>query len=257
MKCIKELYAYREMIRMLIRRDLRGRYKGTFLGFVWTFLNPLLQFVVYAVVFSQIIKMNIEQFYIYLFIGFIPWYFFASTVPVGAGCVHAQSNLVLKIYFPRMVLPISATLSGFCNMLYSELVVLAVILVSGFGVSYHIAALPVVFLGQLLIVLGIVLIVSAITVYYRDIQHIIDIIVMAWFYITPIVYTPEYVPDRFKWILDINPMAGIIEAYHQILYYKTWPDFRAAAVFLVEGTILTLVGGMIFTRLQKGFAEEL
>lgn len=257
MNLMKELYDYREMIYMLVRREIRGRYKGSILGFFWTFLNPLLQFIVYAVVFSTIMRMNIEQFYIYLFIAFVPWFFLATAIPQGAVCIQAQSNLVQKIYFPRMVLPISSVVTAFVNMLLSELVVFVVLVLSGFGISYHIIALPVVWFIQLLFVLGIVLIVSALTVYIRDLAHILDIVVMAWFYATPIVYPPEMLPTQFLWLMQINPMYGIIDGYRKILYYKCWPDFSLMIMACILGLITIAVGIVVFQRLQRGFAEEL
>ena len=257
MKILSELYDYREMIYMLVRREIRGRYKGSVLGFFWTFLNPLLQFMVYAVVFSTIMRMDIDKFYIYLFVAFVPWFFLATAIPQGATCIQAQSNMVQKIYFPRMVLPISTALTAFVNMLLSELVVFAVLLLSGFGISYHIVALPIVMVIQLMFVMGIVLIVSAVTVYIRDLAHILDIVVMAWFYATPIVYPPEMMPEKFRFLMLLNPMYGIIDGYRKILYYRCWPDFSLMTLALVLGVATILVGAVVFQRLQKGFAEEL
>lgn len=257
MKLLKELYAYREMIYMLVRRDLRGRYKGSALGFLWAFLNPLLQFIVYAVVFSTVMKVGIDQFYIYLFVAFIPWFFLATAIPQGATCIQAQSTMVQKIYFPRMVLPISIVVTAFVNMLLSELVVFAVLILSGFGISIYIVALPVVMGIQFIFVMGIVLIVSALTVYFRDLAHILDIVVMAWFYATPIVYPPEWLPERFLFLLYLNPMTGIIDSYRKILYYKCWPDFSMMGLTLISGILATMIGVYVFQKLQRGFAEEL
>lgn len=257
MKVIKELYMYREMIYMLVRREIRGRYKGSVLGFFWTFLNPLLQFIVYAIVFSTVMRVDIDRFYLYLFVAFVPWFFLATAIPQGAVCIHTQSNLVQKIYFPRMVLPISTVVTAFVNMLLSEIVVFAVLLLSGFGISYQIIALPVVWFVQLLFVLGIVLIVSALTVYVRDLAHILDIVVMAWFYATPIVYPPEMIPAQFKFLMYLNPMYGIVDGYRKILYYKCWPDFSTMTLAFVLGVATIVVGIVVFQHLQRGFAEEL
>lgn len=257
MKLVKELYDYREMIYMLVRREIRGRYKGSILGFFWTFLNPLLQFIVYAIVFSTIMRMDIDQFYIYLFVAFVPWFFLATAIPQGAVCIQTQSNLVQKIYFPRMVLPISTVVTAFVNMLLSELVVFAVLLISGFGISRYILALPIVWFVQFLFVLGIVLFVSALTVYIRDLAHILDIVVMAWFYATPIVYPPEMLPAQFKFLTYLNPMYGIIDGYRKILYYKCLPDFSTMTLALGLGVATIFIGGFVFQRLQRGFAEEL
>lgn len=257
MSLFKELYNYREMIYMLVRRDLRGRYKGSVLGFLWTFVNPLLQFVVYAVVFSVLMRSDIEKFYVYLFVAFIPWFFLANAIPVGALCIQTQSNMVQKIYFPRIVLPLTITLTGFVNMLLSELVVFAVLICSGVGISIHVLALPLVMVVELMFVLGIVLIISALNVYFRDLAHIMDIITMAWFYATPIVYPPEMLTGTVPWLLIANPMAGIVASYRDILYYQRWPQFSSLTLAIVSGVVTVVLGTVIFQRLQRGFAEEL
>lgn len=257
MALFKELYNYREMIFMMVRRDLRGRYQASVLGFLWTFINPLLQFVVYAVIFSVVLPNDIDKYYLFLFVAFIPWFFLSTSIPVGSQCIISQTNLVQKIYFPRIVLPISITLTGFVNMLLSELVVFAVLILSGVGLSKHILALPIVMVIQLMFVLGIVLILSALTVYFRDLAHIMDIVVMAWFYMTPIVYAPDMIADRFPIVLALNPMAGIISSYRDILYYQRWPQFSSLTLAVLFGVATMIFGTIIFQRLQRGFAEEL
>lgn len=257
MDLLKELYTYREMIFMMVRRDLRGKYLASVLGFLWTFINPLLQFAVYAIIFSVVLPNDIDNYYIFLFVAYIPWFFLSTSIPVGSMCIMYQTNLVQKIYFPRIVLPISVTLTGFVNMLLSELVVFAVLILSGMGLSIHILALPIVMFVQLMFVLGIVLILSSLTVYFRDLAHIMEIVVMAWFYMTPIVYAPEMIKDNFPFVLALNPMAGIISSYRDILYYQRWPEFSALTLAVVFGVATMVFGTVIFQRLQRGFAEEL
>lgn len=257
MSLFKELYNYREMIYMLIHRDIRGRYKASVLGFLWTFINPLLQLTVYAVVFSVLLRSDIENYYIFLFVAFIPWHFFALSVPLGSNCIPAQVNLVQKIYFPRIILPISTVLGTFVNMLLSELVVFAVLIFSGIGLSIYIVALPVVMFVQLMFVMGVVLIISSVTVYFRDLAHIMDIVMMAWFYITPVVYAPEMIADRLPILLTLNPMAGIINCYRDILYYQRFPQLSSLTTAVIFGLITVIFGTIIFQRLQRRFAEEL
>lgn len=257
MTLLKELFQYREMIFMMVRRDLRGRYQASVLGFLWTFINPLLQFAVYAVIFSVVMPNNIDKYYLFLFVAFIPWFFLATAIPVGSMCIISQVNLVQKIYFPRIVLPISATLTCFVNMLLSELVVFTVLILSGVGLSIHLLALPLVLVVQLMFVLGIVLLLSALTVYFRDLAHIMDIVVMAWFYMTPIVYAPDMLKENFPLLLTLNPMAGIISSYRDILYYQRWPQFDSLTLAVAFGLITMVLGTVVFQRLQRGFAEEL
>lgn len=258
MNSLKELYAYRQMIYSLVRKELRGRYKGSVLGFMWTFINPLLQLLVYTLVFSVIMKNGIEKYYIYLFVGLVPWIFFSSAVTSGASSVMASKDMVKKIYFPREILPIASVTSGFVNMLYSFVVIFVVLIVSGVGVN--IKALP--FLIPVMIVeyilsLGAALLSAGFTVYFRDLEYILGIVTMAWMYVTPVLYDMSIVPDRLKIFLNINPMTQVIVAYRDILYYKRIPQMGTLIQSTIIGIVVVIVGYIVFRKLQKGFAEEL
>lgn len=257
MRIIKELYDYREMLSNLVRKDLKVRYKGSVLGFLWTFLNPLLQLIVYTIVFSTIMRTNIDKFYIYLFIGLIPWLFFATCIQAGSTSILMNKDLIKKIYFPRIILPISTVNSAFMNMFYSMIVVLLTILVSGIGFSKYILLLPLAMIMQYILVLGMTFIFSALNVYFRDLEYILNIIVMMWFYLTPIVYKIEMIPEKYRLWFYLNPMTGIINFYRNILYYKRMPSFNAFGGILIYGIIMIVIGYFVFEKLQKNFAEEL
>ncbi|EKC79708.1 ABC-2 type transporter, partial [human gut metagenome] len=174
MKHLKEMYEYREMIFSLVKKDLRGRYKGSVLGFMWTFINPLLQLLVFTLVFSIIMRANYEQYYLFLFVALVPWMFFGSSVQDGSTCIMRESNMVKKIYFPREVIPISTVTSAFINMILTFVVVFIVLLISGRGINLvALLYLPVVMIVEYILCLGIGLIVSALTVYLRDLQYIL------------------------------------------------------------------------------------
>lgn len=258
MKMIRELYQYREMIFSLIRKDLRGRYKGSALGFLWTFINPLLQLVVYTIVFSTFFPTNIDQFYIFLFVGLVPWLFFNTSVIGGATSVVSQENLIKKIYFPRMVLPISYVTSAFVNMLLTFLVIFLVLLLSGFGLNLTVIwALPVIMLVEYILALGIAMIMSALTVYFRDLEYILGIITMLWMYLTPILYEIETIPEQYRGLVYVNPMTGVILCYKDILYYKRLPEFGTMGLAFGMGAAFLLIGSIAFQRLQRHFVEEL
>lgn len=258
MKTIKEIYEYRTMIQSLVRRDLRGRYKGSVLGFLWTFINPLLQLAVYTIVFSVIMRAGIDKFYLFLFVALVPWIFFSSSVTNGATSILQQQDMVKKIYFPRQVLPIASVTSCFVNMLLSFVVIFAVLIVSGYGINLEaIIYLPAVMAVEYILALGIALITSALTVYFRDLEHILSIITMAWLYLTPIMYSVDMVPEQFLPIFNLNPMTPIIIVYRDILYYKTIPQIATLFQAFVIGILAVLVGNGIFSKLQKGFVEEL
>ena len=160
------------MISGLVRRELRGRYKGSVLGFLWTFINPLLQLTVYTIVFSVIMRAGIENYYLFLFVALIPWIFFSSSVAGGCSCILNHKDMVTKIYFPREVLPIAHVTTGMINMLYSFVVVFAVVLFSGVTISFQaLMYLPIIVIVEYILCLGLSLIVSAFTVFFRDLEH--------------------------------------------------------------------------------------
>lgn len=258
MNLIKELYEYREMIFSLVRRDLKGRYKGSILGFFWTFLNPLLQLSVYTLVFSVIMRNNIEQYYLYLFVALIPWIFFSTCISGGAGCIWAQQDMVKKIYFPREVLPVAFVTSQFVNMLLCFVVIFIVLLFSGRHVNVFawIFLLPIM-LVEYILSLGAALISSAVTVYVRDVEYVLGIVTMAWQFLTPVLYSLEQVPAELIPLFYVNPMTPIIIAYRDILYYGQLPKMETLIQALLFGLCLLALGLLVFQRLKRHFAEEL
>ncbi len=254
---IKEIYAYREMIFSLVRRDLKGKYKNSLIGFMWTFLNPLFQLLIYTFAFSVVMPINVENYYMHLFVALIPWIFFSACLTGGARAVTDQQEMVKKIYFPREVLPISFATSQFVNMLLSFLVIFVVLLLSGIGINLQaIVWLPIVFLIQYVLALGITMACSAISVYYRDMEQIFGILSLGLMYACPVVYSMDSVPEEFKGIIRLNPMTAIIEAYRDILYYKNVPNMSTLMNALVWATAALIIGCAIFDWLQRRFVEE-
>lgn len=256
MKILKEIYAYREMIHSLVRRDLKGRYKGSALGFLWTFLNPLLQLGVYTLVFSVILRNGIEDYYLFLFVALIPWMFFSSSISSGASCVWAQKDMVKKIYFPREVLPISFVTSQFVNMILSFLVVIGVLMISRRGISLKaIFFLPIVMIVEYMLTLGATLIFSSINVFVRDLEYLLGIVTMAWQFLTPVMYSVDTVPESLQPLFIVNPMTPIITAYRDILYYKQIPRLETLLHAFSLGVFLLILGFLVFGKTKKRFAE--
>ncbi len=258
MKTLTEIYQYRAMIGSLIHRELRGRYKGSVLGFAWTFLNPLLQLGVYTLVFSQIMRAGIEDYYLFLFVALIPWLFFSASISAGAGCILAQKEMVKKIYFPREVIPIAHVTSQLVNMLLTFIVVFAVLIISGKGVNPSaLLYLPVVVLAEYLLAISLTMIVSSVTVYFRDLEHILAIVTMAWQFLTPVMYSIDMVPKQLLPIFNLNPMTPIIVAYRDILYYKQVPHINTLLHGYLVSIILLIIGWIVFGKLKRHFAEEM
>lgn len=255
---IKEIFEYREMLFSLVRRDLRGRYKGSILGFLWTFINPLLQLMVYTVVFSVIIRSGIDKYYLFLFVVLIPWIFFSTSVIGCASIIIAHQNMVIKIYFPREILPVSYVVTCFINMLLSFIVVFVVILFSGVGFNFRaLLCLPVIMVIEFFMALGLGMLVAGITVYLRDIEHILGIVMMAWQFLTPIMYSMDVVPEKYIPIFLLNPMTAIMQGYRDILYYKQVPEMGMMLEAVVFACVVLVIGWSSFAKLKKGFAEEL
>lgn len=257
-KTLKELYEYREMIYSLVQKELRGKYKGSVLGFFWSLLIPLFQLVVYTIVFSVFMESQIEKFYIFLFVALVPWLFFSNCIFAGATSIIQQKNLVEKIYFPRMVLPIAYTISYFINMLLSFIIVFVALFVSGIGIEITVLwYLPIIMFIEFIMGIGGALLFSAMTVYFRDLEYILNIVTMAWMYMTPILYPMDQIPEAIRSWLYFNPMTAVVVAYRDILYYQSAPDMQTLVYAIVWGVFTLVLGWCIFQKLQKNFVEEL
>lgn len=255
---LKELYSYREMIRSLVRRDLTGKYKKSVLGFLWTFVDPLLQLLVYTFVFTFILPMNIPNFYIHLFVALIPWNFFASCLTGGSAAIINQQDMVKKIYFPREVLPIAYVTGQFVNMALSFIVVFIVLIVSGVGLSLSaIIWLPFVMVTEYILGLGVTLFTAAVTVYFRDMQQILGVVSMALMYASPVIYSLDMVPSYLMKFYMLNPMTSVIVAYRNILYFKTAPEPGTLLIALGLSVLVLVIGAVTFGKLKRRFVEEL
>jgi len=253
---LREIWEYRTMIRSLVHKDLRGRYQASVLGFLWTFIVPLCQLLIYTIVFSVIMRSNVEKFYLYLFVALIPWNFFATCLTGGASCILQQQSLVNKIYFPREVVPIAYVTSSFVNMLYCEVVVISVSIFSGVLFDpLGLLCLPLVMAVEYILALGITLIFSALDVYFRDLEHILGIVSMAWMFLTPIMYDMSIIPDRLRPIFMLNPMTSIVTAYRDILYSGSVPQLGTLGMAAGMGVFFCVIGFLIFEKLKRRFSE--
>ena len=253
----KNLYKYRELLKTNIKKEIRGKYKNSFLGVLWSFLNPLLQIAVYALVFPFILKNTQDNYVIFLCCGLIPWAFFSTTISRSAFTMVENGNIIKKVYFPREILPISVVTSETVNFLISTIIIIVFVIFGGIGLSKYIMLYPIVLLAQYLLLIAISLIVSSISIYIRDLQHLNGVALQLLFYAAPIVYTPESIPEQFKWILKCNPMTYIISGYRNIFYNQTMIELKPLLILIVCSLVACAIGYVIFNKLQKGFAEQL
>lgn len=253
----KRLYEYRELLKTSVKKEIRGKYKNSFLGVLWSFLNPLLQIAVYAIVFPLILQNKQENYVIFLCCGLIPWNFFATAINRSAFTMIENGNIIKKVYFPREILPISIVTSEAVNFLISTIIIFAFVIFSSIGISKYILFYPILLIAQYLLILAISFMISSVCVYFRDLQHLIGVALQLLFYATPIVYATNSIPENFLWILKINPMTYIINGYRDIFYNQTIPNVKMLLILIGIMTVLCILGYMIFNKLQKGFAEEL
>lgn len=253
---IKELYQYRQLLKGNVSKEIRGKYKGSFLGILWSFVNPLLSVLVYAIVFPLVLKNTQPHYVTYLIIGIIPWTFFTTAISQGTTTVLVNGGIIKKVYFPREILPISVVTSALVNFIISCFIIFIFLIFSGIGFSIYVFILPIIILIQYILVLGIVFITSAVDVYVRDAEYIINFFINMLFYATPILYSADLFPAKFQWVLNLNPMAVVINSYRDILYYKQIPNFTLLGIVFLAGILILFIGIKIFKRLERGFAEE-
>ncbi len=257
MSIFKELYQYRELLKTNIKKEFRGKYKKSSLGVLWSFINPLLQLLVYALVFPFILRVDVEHYTTFMIVALIPWNFFASVVGSAAPIIVNNANIVKKVYFPRIILPISIVTSGLVNFIISCVLILGALLISGVGFSVYILYLPLIILIQYLLTLAMSFILSSITVYLRDLEYVINAIMMLWFYLTPVLYSADLIPTKYQLIYNLNPMTPIINAYRDILYYQVSPQLNGLLILFGFVIVLLVVGYIIFKKCERNFAEEI
>lgn len=256
MKVFKELYQYRELLKTNVQKEIRGKYKGSFLGVLWSFLNPLLMVLVYALVFPYIMRTNVDNYLVYLITGVIPWNFFTTCITTGCNCVWINGGIIKKVYFPREILPISVVAAGLINFLISCVIILLFVLFGGIGFSIQLLWLPLIAIIQSALSLGLLFILSAINVYVRDIEYLVGFLLNLLFYATPILYTADMFPESIRWVLYLNPMTTIIESYRNVFYYQQSPALTSLMIVFALSFMILIIGYLIFKKLERGFAEE-
>ncbi|MCX6567144.1 MAG: ABC transporter permease [Candidatus Aminicenantes bacterium] len=262
---LREVYKHRLLIRTLVGRELKARYRGTVLGFFWSFFNPLLLMIVYTVVFGFILKPRDPSlgegpwmYALYLFAGILPWTWFSSSSNDSANVLMINGNLIKKIIFPAEILPIVSVSSNFVNFLFGLPILLIFLIVFGKPPTVYALLLPVVMLVQYLFTLGFALLLSALTVHFRDIKDILGNLLTFWFFSTPIVYSLGALPESsmLRKVLNFNPMTHIIAGYHDCLFFGRMPDWTKLGVTLAVSVVLFLIGYAVFDRLRDSFPEE-
>lgn len=264
------LWQYHDLIRNLVIRDLKVRYKNSVLGVLWSLMNPLLMMMVFTVVFTVMAPVrsaSVQNFPVFMLCGLLPWNFFTASVMGSTVSIVVNAPLLKKVYFPREVLPISMVLANLVNFLIALLVLFAMILLFHLPLTIWLLYLPLIILIQLIFTLGIGFFLATVNVFYRDTQQIMDVLMLAWFFVTPIFYPIDILPrsyQLFGFSLDVwrlayilNPMASLIANYRVILYTGAPPALDFLIRTAVTAGVVFLVGWFVFNRYSWRFAEEL
>lgn len=255
---LREIYDYRELLKTNVKKDIRGRYKASVLGVLWSFINPLLQVLVYAIVFPYLMKGAADHYVVYLVTGIIPWTFFQTVVNQSTTCIKSNSGIIKKVYFPRIILPLSAFFSGLINFFISCVIIVFFCLIFGMGISWHLVFVPLIAVTEGLFGLALGTIFGAIDAYIQDTEYIVNFILMMAMYGAPIIYEITIFPEgsRIASLIQLNPMTKIMNAYRDVFMNHQIPNLRAIGIVFLGSFVLFLIAVAIFNRLQKGFAEQ-
>lgn len=256
---IRTLFRYRLLIQSLVGRELKARYRGSILGFFWSFVNPLLLLLTYGVVFTYMLPVarspGMEPYFLFLFCGILPWSWFNSSLQEASGVLIAGGNLIKKVLFPAEVLPVVTVLSNMVQFLLGLPVLLLVLAFTGrLGPSALLLPLPL--LVQLVFSLGLALLLSALTVHFRDIQSILSHILHLWFFATPVLYFYGSVRGLLRAVLRLNPMTHVLVSYQEILFEGVFRHGRGLFLAGLAGVLTFALGSFLFDRLRDTFAEE-
>jgi ABC-2 type transport system permease protein len=272
---VKEVLGARELLLNLTRRELRGKYKGTALGWGWSLVNPLASTLIFTAVFSVVLRVEppvgvdgLHNYALFLLCGLLTWNFFSGALSSGMGVLVGNGNLIKKTYFPRRLLVVSNIVALFVTYLIEMAVLAVIFLVFGVNVLPWIPLVLVVMLITALLALGLSLVLSVVNVYFRDVAHFVAIALQIWFYATPIIYPISLVEatrDSAGWagslhiadIYQINPMVGLIESIRDMWYSGTMPDLAPLAYVTVLSLVVLWIGNYVFGRLEVRLGEEL
>ena len=260
---LKELFKHRQLILILVSRELKARYRGTMFGFLWSLFNPLLLMLVYTVVFGFIVSggrvtgfPSTKLYALFLFNGILPWTWFSSSLIESSNVLMVQGALIKKIKFPIEVLPIMVVITNMVHFILALPVLIFFFLIFGKPLTLWVLFLPISLLAQFIFTLGLCFLISALTVHFRDIKDILSNLLTLWFFATPIIYTYQSVPKALRWVLNLNPMTHIIESYHFAFYFGSLPHWKRFSVTVLIGLLFFYLGYLIFDKLRDTFVEE-
>lgn len=256
-KWLRDLYRYRDLLWMWTVREIKVRYTQSVLGAAWAILQPLSLMLIFNAVFSYVVRVPTEgiPYPIFSYCALLPWTFFAASAAVAVPSLVQNMHLVAKIYFPREILPIASVAAGLLDFLIAAQVLAIMLLFYRIPLHRTLVFAPVILLVQILLTLGVVLFASAVNVFYRDIRFVVPLAVQLWMYVTPVIYPVTLIPEGFRELYMLNPMAGLIESYRDIVVRGAWPNWNHLGLAAAISVAAFVAGYSYFKRVEWQFAD--
>lgn len=253
---LRDIWQYRELLYFLTWRDVKVRYKQTVIGFLWAIIQPFSKMVVFSIIFGTLAKMDSEGFPypIFLYAGLLPWQFFASAVSRSGESVVGSANLIQKVYFPRLIIPIASV--GACLVDFAISFIILIVLMFYYSIIPTLSifmVLPLV-LATIFTALGVGMLISALNVAYRDFRYVLPFLVQIWMFLTPVIYPTRIIPENWRWFILLNPMAGIVDAYRSAILGKPF-EWGNLAISMGMAVVIFLCGLMYFRKTERYFAD--
>ena len=265
MSLLKELHSiikWRELLWQMVGREVKARYKQSILGYFWVILNPLAQMLVMSFAFSIIMRIPTNAashipYSVFLFVGFLPWTLFTNSLSSSCDALVSSSSLITKIYFPRTILVIATTMAKIIDFLFALSILIIYMLIYQIPVSFNIIWVIPIFFIQQIFTLGLSLFFAAANLLYRDIQYLLNLMLILWLYLTPVIYPADIVPEKYKFLFQLNPMAIIINAYRQTVLGGGSPNFLSLGIALALSLLILFLGHSYFKSREKIFADNI
>jgi ABC-type polysaccharide/polyol phosphate export permease len=254
---LRALVQYKDLVLQSISRAIKTRYKRSALGVLWTMLNPLLMMIVLTVVFSNIFRFSVENYPVYILSGIVIWNFFSSSTSGAMSEMLWSGQLLSRIYVPKSLFAVSSVGTGLVNLLLSLIPLALIALVIGVKISPAVLVIPFSIVIITIFALGIGLILSTISVFFADMLPIYEVLLMIWFYATPVIYPTEIIPDNFRWLVMLNPMVYMVQIFRQPILQGTVPEPIVWLITIVSALIAIIIGSLVFTSKSNEYAYRL
>ena len=252
---ISELIRFRNLVGHLVAKELKVRYRGSVLGFFWTFLNPLMLLSVYALVFSVYMRIDMPGYAAFMFTGLLPWIWVHQSLIYGTNSITESESLVTKVTFPLQVMPTVKVAAALINYLLGLPVLFFFLIIKGVYPSWSLLFLPLVLLAAWIFVWGLALLLATANVFFRDVQYIMANLLTLWFFVTPILYPLEKVPAAYRFLIRLNPLTLLMSAFQDIFFHGRAPDWSSLGLLFLMGLVVAWVGMAVFDRYKESFAE--